>query len=77
MWVYRAVLLDFFWAKHKLRAKAMTGLIKSFNVLARKGPMSITTDAKEYRTRFLAMVEEILTLPNPDLSGEETGANLK
>jgi hypothetical protein len=60
-WVYRVGLLDFFWAKHKLQAKAMTGLIKSFNLVARKGPMSITTDSKEYRTRFLRMVEEITT----------------
>lgn len=67
--MYRAVLLDFFWAKHKLHAMAMTGLIKSFNVFAGKGPMSITTDAKEYRTRFLGMVEGTLTLPREE-SGE-------
>ncbi|KAE9964162.1 hypothetical protein BLS_008587 [Venturia inaequalis] len=56
-WVYRAVVLDFFWAKHRTQAKVMTGLIKSFNFFARKGPMSITTDAPEYRERFLKMVE--------------------
>ncbi|TLD23576.1 Phosphatidylinositol-4-phosphate 5-kinase core [Venturia nashicola] len=56
-WVYRAVVLDFFWAKHRMQAKLMTGLIKSFNFFARKGPMSITTDAPEYRNRFLRMVE--------------------
>jgi hypothetical protein len=59
-WIYRGVVLDFFWAKHKLQAKAMTGLINSFNFFARKGPMSITTDAKEYRTRFLQMVEALM-----------------
>jgi Phosphatidylinositol-4-phosphate 5-Kinase len=59
-WVYRAIVLDFFWAKHKLQAMAMTGLIKSFNLIGRKGPMSITTDAKEYRTRFMGMVESIV-----------------
>ena len=68
-WVYRIVLLDFFWAKHKLQARVMTGLIKTFNLFARKGPMSITTDAKEYRTRFLKMVEELLTLPTEESSG--------
>ncbi|KAF2434664.1 SAICAR synthase-like protein [Tothia fuscella] len=56
-WIYRAVILDFFWAKHKLQAKAMTALINSFNFFARKGPMSLTTDSKEYRDRFLHMVE--------------------
>lgn len=56
-WVYRAVVLDFFWAKHRTQAKLMTGLIKSFNFFARKGPMSITTDATEYRERFLRIVE--------------------
>jgi hypothetical protein len=59
-WIYRGVVLDFFWAKHKLQALAMTGLINSFNVFARKGPMSITTDANEYRTRFLQMVEGLM-----------------
>jgi hypothetical protein len=58
-WVYRAVVLDFFWAKHRTQAKLMTGLIKSFNIFARKGPMSITTDAPEYRERFLRMVESL------------------
>jgi hypothetical protein len=58
-WIYRAVVLDFFWAKHKLQAMAMTGLIRTFNFFARKGPMSITTDAEEYRERFLKMVEAI------------------
>jgi len=63
-WVYRLVLLDFFWAKHKLQAMAMTGLISSFNLFGRKGPMSITTDAKEYRIRFLEMVEEMIETPD-------------
>jgi len=30
-WVYRAVLLDFFWAKDALQAKALTGLVNSWN----------------------------------------------
>ncbi|KAF2098108.1 SAICAR synthase-like protein [Rhizodiscina lignyota] len=61
-WVYRAVILDFFWAKHKLEAKAMTGLIKSYNMIDHKGPMSITTSPPEYRTRFLNMVEELFEI---------------
>lgn len=56
-WVYRMVLLDFFWAKHKLQAKVMTRLVNAFNVVGRKGPMSITTSPDEYRKRFLEMVE--------------------
>ena len=61
-WKYRAVLLDFFWAKHKLRAKLMTGLVGSFQWLrGRKDEhMSITTNPQEYRERFLKMVDEML-----------------
>ncbi|KAL9078982.1 MAG: hypothetical protein Q9157_002125 [Trypethelium eluteriae] len=61
-WRYRAVLLDFFWAKHKLRAKAMTGLVSSFQWLrGRKDEhMSITTNPKEYRERFLKMLDGII-----------------
>lgn len=55
-WKYRVVLLDFFWAKHKLQAQALTGVVQSFNVIGRKGPMSITTTAEEYREKFLEMV---------------------
>jgi hypothetical protein len=58
--VYRAALLDFFWAKHKAHAKAMTGLINAYNVFDRKGPMSVTTNASEYRDRFLKMCEEMV-----------------
>lgn len=56
-WVYRAVVLDFFWAKHKTQPKMMTRLIKSFNFFAHKGPMSITTNPDEYRSRFLKMAK--------------------
>lgn len=59
-WTYRCVVLDFFWAKSKLRAKAMTGLVDAFNVLAAKGPMSITAEPGEYRERFLKMVDEMV-----------------
>jgi len=59
-WMYRLVVLDFFWAKHRLQAKAMTGLINSFNVVARKGPMSITADPTEYRERFMNMVNALI-----------------
>jgi hypothetical protein len=79
-WVYRLVVLDFFWAKHKTQAKAMTGLIKSFNLVARKGPMSITTNAVEYRKRFLHMVEGIVvsdqvTVEQVQEAGEGQGPN--
>ncbi|EED19775.1 conserved hypothetical protein [Talaromyces stipitatus ATCC 10500] len=61
-WKYRAVLLDFFWAKHKLQAQAMTGVVQTFNVIGRKGPMSITTTAEEYREKFLQMVDGLVEL---------------
>ncbi|KAI5919341.1 phosphatidylinositol-4-phosphate 5-kinase-domain-containing protein [Camillea tinctor] len=53
--VYKAAVLDFFWAKHTVRAKTMTGLVKGYNLIDQQGPMSITTDSKEYRKRFLSM----------------------
>ena len=59
-WTYRAVVLDFFWAKHKFNAKMMTGLVKTFNLIARKGPMSITAEPQEYRSRFMKMVDELV-----------------
>lgn len=61
-WRYRLVLLDFFWAKHKLQAQAMTGMIQTFNVIGRQGPMSITTTAEEYREKFMRMVDSIIEL---------------
>ncbi|KAK3061629.1 hypothetical protein LTS18_005766 [Coniosporium uncinatum] len=71
-WVYRAVILDFFWAKHKGQPMFMTGLVSGFNVFAGKGHMSITTDAGEYRGRFLRMVEEYLSVdPFEDQEEEE------
>lgn len=59
-WKYRAVLLDFFWARHKLHAQAMTGVIQTFNVIGRQGPMTITTTADEYQQKFLAMVDSMV-----------------
>lgn len=61
-WRYRAVLLDFFWAKHKLQAQAMTGVVQTFNAIGHKGPMSITTTSEEYRDRFLQMLDAIVEL---------------
>ncbi|KAH9845781.1 putative phosphatidylinositol phosphate kinase [Teratosphaeria destructans] len=59
-WIYRASILDFFWAKHKVHAKAMTGLINTYNAVDHKGPMSVTTEAPEYRQRFLKMCKEMI-----------------
>ncbi|KIW99608.1 uncharacterized protein Z518_11021 [Rhinocladiella mackenziei CBS 650.93] len=59
-WLFRAVILDFFWAKHKAHAKAMTCLINTWNLIDRQGPMSITTQSPEYRSRFLNMCREIV-----------------
>ncbi|CAJ2509510.1 Uu.00g145360.m01.CDS01 [Anthostomella pinea] len=60
--VYRAAVLDFFWAKHTVHAKAMTGLINGYNLIDEQGPMSITTESKEYRVRFLQMCEEMVEI---------------
>ncbi|KAK4550714.1 hypothetical protein LTR36_000293 [Oleoguttula mirabilis] len=58
--VYRAAILDFFWAKHKVQAMAMTGLINAYNTVDKQGPMSVTADPSEYRERFLKMCEDIV-----------------
>lgn len=61
--IFRASILDFFWAKHKVHAKAMTLLIKLWNLLInRHGDMSITTTPDEYRQRFLKMCREIVEI---------------
>ncbi|KAF4589704.1 putative phosphatidylinositol phosphate kinase [Ophiocordyceps camponoti-floridani] len=65
-WIYRAVVLDFFWAKNKLRAKAMTGLVGALNLVARKGPMSITAEPTEYRARFMRMVNKLVSSDDDD-----------
>lgn len=73
-WIYRAILLDFFWAKDALQAKAMTGLVNSWNFLQwgeGNGPMSITTSSDEYRTRFLGMIEAIIEVT--DSAGRPAG----
>lgn len=59
-YVYRAAILDFFWAKHTVHAKAMTGLIKSYNLVDEQGPMSVTTESSEYQERFLKMCLEMI-----------------
>lgn len=65
-YLFRAVILDFFWAKHKTYPMIMTALIKVWNALTRSGPMSITTTAPEYRSRFLAMCREIVKVDVED-----------
>ncbi|KAF2773416.1 SAICAR synthase-like protein [Teratosphaeria nubilosa] len=61
-WLYRASILDFFWANHKVHAKAMTGLINTYNAVDHKGPMSVTTEVPEYRQRFLKMCKEMIEI---------------
>ncbi|KAI1817676.1 SAICAR synthase-like protein [Poronia punctata] len=58
--VYRAAILDFFWAKHTVHAKVMTGLVNGYNLIDEQGPMSITAESTEYRDRFLEMCEEFV-----------------
>lgn len=62
-YVYRAAILDFFWAKHKIHAKMMTHLVDSWNkvdVGGDNGPMSITTSSDEYRERFIEMCQSYI-----------------
>jgi len=59
-YIFRAAILDFFWAKHKTQAKMMTWLIKAWNLIDRQGPMSITTTPDEYRERFLKMCQDMI-----------------
>ncbi|CAK3894058.1 SAICAR synthase [Lecanosticta acicola] len=59
-YLYRAAILDFFWAKHKVHAKAMTGLINVYNAVDRQGPMSVTTESPEYRSRFMKMCTDLI-----------------
>lgn len=59
-WTYRVIVLDFFWAKSALQAKAMTGLVDAYNIVADQGPMSITAEPGEYRTRFMKMVDDLV-----------------
>lgn len=73
-WVYRVIVLDFFWAKDALQAQTLTGLVKLFNFLKwgkDHGPMSITTTSDEYRRRFLGMVDDMVEIP--DSSGQPSG----
>lgn len=58
--IFRMAVLDFFWAKHKMQPRIMTGLVKIWNVFNNQGPMSITTTSDEYRSRFLGMVEDLV-----------------
>ena len=58
--VFRAAILDFFWAKHKVQPILMTWLVKMWNLVNRQGPMTITTTPDEYRSRFLQMCEDIV-----------------
>lgn len=60
-YIFRACILDFFWAKHKAQPRLMTLLIKLWNVLvSNQGPMSITTTPDEYRERFVRMCRDIV-----------------
>lgn len=62
-YVYRAAILDFFWAKHKIQPRFMTFLINTYNKLIHHhGPMSITTTPDEYRERFLKLCHDIVEI---------------
>lgn len=60
-YMYRAAILDFFWAKHKTQPRVMTFLVNAYNkLISRHGPMSITTTPEEYRERFLKLCHDIV-----------------
>lgn len=60
-YLYRAAILDFFWAKHKVQPRVMTLLVNAYNkLISHHGPMSITTTPEEYRARFLKLCHEIV-----------------
>lgn len=60
-WIYRIVIIDYLWARHMLQPRILSGLVKTFNIYAKKGPMSITADPMEYRRRFMNMVRKLMS----------------
>lgn len=68
-YVYRAAVLDFFWAKHKVQPQMFTLLIKAWNLINNQGPMSITTTPDEYRERFLKMCQEMVEVKEDGEAG--------
>jgi hypothetical protein len=71
-YVYRAAVLDFFWAKHKVQPKLFTLLIKAWNLIDKQGPMSITTTPDEYRERFLKMCQQMVEI-REEVQPEDAG----
>lgn len=66
-YVFRASILDFFWAKHKPQPRIMTLLVTLYNkLISKKGHMSITTTPEEYRERFLKMCRDIVEVKEGD-----------
>ncbi|KAK0622797.1 hypothetical protein B0T14DRAFT_427678 [Immersiella caudata] len=68
--VFRAAILDFFWAKHKIQPLIMTFLISVWNLLTNSGHMSITTTPEEYRERFTKMCRGIVEIREEADTGE-------
>ncbi|KAK0645802.1 phosphatidylinositol-4-phosphate 5-kinase [Cercophora newfieldiana] len=65
-YVFRAAILDFFWAKHKIQPRLMTLLISAWNLITNSGHMSITTTPEEYRERFMRMYRGIVEVRESD-----------
>lgn len=59
-YMFRAAVLDFFWAKHKTQPRVLSFLVKTYNLAMNHGEMSITTTAEEYRERFLGMCRDLV-----------------
>ncbi|KAL5115991.1 hypothetical protein ACEQ8H_006108 [Pleosporales sp. CAS-2024a] len=73
-WVYRITVIDFFWARDSFQAHSLSALVKLFNALKwgkDHGDMSVTSSSDEYRRRFLAMVDELVEVP--DSAGRPSG----
>lgn len=69
-YVFRAAILDFFWAKHKIQPRLMTLLISVWNLITKSGHMSITTTPEEYRERFMRMCKGIVEVREATVAQE-------
>ncbi|KAH8923428.1 SAICAR synthase-like protein [Atractiella rhizophila] len=73
-WTYRVVVLDFFWAKHKLTPKVWTYTFGLFGRSTGHGDMTVTAEPEEYRRRFLKMIDTICIVEGD--AGEQGGSSM-
>jgi hypothetical protein len=53
----------------------MTGLIKTYNLIDERGPMSLTAVSSEYRERFLNMCKEFIEVDGSPDWGKSTNGS--